>query len=510
VAASRHAWLLALLCSGCGRSEVWFPPERRPEPPEPRRCVEPGEASAVGCAFVAAAGLHLMQPMTHVVDLDPSVRDPEGVILVNPDPVRSVRVDAFHVLGDGETEPLGDTMTLAAGEQRLVELPQPEERESSGMRRQGLVWLNGDAPFVASLHMPYRPFLGNDSGLLLPEARWGRRYVVAAYAPHADHFQGVGEPTYFEIVAREDDTRVRWLAQWASTAGDGDRVPEVAAGQWSPELTLDAYEAVLVTAAALPGDDPHDRDVSGAIVEASSPVQVTAGSRCSAVPTSTLSLEGCDPLFEPLVPVEQWGQTHVVLHSPPRTSEPHHYRVLAGADGVQLRAEPPVLPSDPYVLPVAGAYLDVVVPHGTSFVLEATGPTQVMAYLQTRDDDPQLGDPSMYPIPPVEQFLTRYVVGTGVEWDTHFLQVVRPQGGADVRVDGEALGGWEPVGDYEAALWTGPEGAHAVESATPFGLVQLGWTNRTHPACLAYTVHGSCQTSYAQLGGIGTRSLRSP
>jgi hypothetical protein len=40
------------------------------------------------------------------------------------------------------------------------------------------------------------------------------------------------------------------------------------------------------------------------------------------------------------------------------------------------------------------------------------------------------------------------------------------------------------------------------------GRSELGWTNSVHPACVPYSTHGTCQTSYAQLGGIGTRSLR--
>src|SRR5690606_26376362 len=166
-----------------------------------------------------------------------------------------------HLEG-GRARALGDPHVIGRSDERVILLPPTERRDGSGMRRQGLVQLRGDAPFAASLHTPYRSFLGNDSALLLPEARWGRRYVAAAYTPHSAQFQGVGEPTFFEIVAREDDTRVRWKTARAATAGDGDRVPAVAAGQWSPELVLDAYESVLVTAAAGLGD-PGSRDVTG-------------------------------------------------------------------------------------------------------------------------------------------------------------------------------------------------------------------------------------------------------
>jgi hypothetical protein len=228
-----------------------------------------------------------------------------------------------------------------------------------------------------------------------------------------------------------------------------------------------------------------------------------------AVPASNDALEGCDPLFEPLPPVEQWGQTHVVPCSPRRTSEAHHYRVFAGEDAVALRSDPLVLPLEPTMLSAAGDFVDVVVPHGTSFVLESTGPALVMAYLETRDDDEtiQLGDPAMYVVPPVEQLLARHVVSTGIEWDTHFLQLVRARGG-EAWVDGESVVGWETVGDYETAQLEVAEGAHVVEGTVPLGLVQLGWTNSVHPACVPYSTHGTCQTSYAQLGGIGTRSLR--
>lgn len=503
------AWLVAgvVLGVGCGRSEIWVP---ELPPPPPLRCAEPVDVlSTSGCSFVAAPGVHLSDVLTDRLDVDPSLRDSDGVLVVNPDPVASVRLQLTEHLAGGEVRPLGGTQTLAPGDARMIELPPTEPRESSGMRRQGLVRIMGDAPFVASLHTPYRSFLGNDSGLLLPEARWGQRYVVAAYTPHSAQFQGVGEPTYFEIVAREDDTRVRWLPRGAATAGDDDRVPAADAGEWSPELWLDAHESVLVTAVMGPGD-PRSRDVTGTVIEASAPIGVTSGSRCSAVPASSEPGEGCDPLLEQLVPVEQWGQIAVVPRSPLRTSESHHYRVLAGAAGVTVRSDPSVLPSEPYLLAALGDYVDIVVPHGTSFVLEADGPMQVVGYLQTRDYDVEIGDPAMYQLPPVEQFLTHTVVGTGVQWDVHFLQLVRRAGGAPVRIDGDEVVGWVGVGAgaYEAAEVVVGEGRHVVDGATPFGVVQIGWTNSVHPACLAYSTHGTCQTSYAQLGGVGTRSLQ--
>lgn len=499
------AWLVGL---GCGRSEIWVP---EPIAPPPLRCDEPLDGpSSRGCSFVAAPGLHLSDVLSEPLGVDPSLRDPDGVLVVNPDPATSIRVQLTEWREGGEPHDLG-TRTVGAEALLLVTLPRTEPRDASGVRREGLVRLQGDAPFAAWLHTPYRSFLGNDSTLLLPEARWGRRYVVATYTPHSSQFQGVGEPTFFEIVAREDDTRVRWKNARAATAGDGDRVPAVAAGQWSPELRLDAHEAVLVTAATGPGD-PTTRDVTGTVLEASAPVQVTGGSRCSSVPASSEPGAGCDPLLEQLVPVEQWGQTVVVPHSPLRTSEHHHYRVLAGAAPVTFTTDPPVLDSQPYVLATEGEHVDVVVPHGTSFVLEADGPVQVVAYLQTRDEIVEIGDPAMVQLPPVEQFVTHAVIATGVQWDLHYLQLVRGAGHAPVRVDGREVEGFTGVGlgTYEIAELIVEEGPHVVDGDGPFGAIQLGWTNSVHPACLSYSTYGTCQTSYAHLGALGTRPLRSP
>ncbi|MEX1364538.1 MAG: IgGFc-binding protein [Nannocystaceae bacterium] len=498
-----RTWLIGALAwaaLGCGRSSLYFPP------PDVEACVEVG-SSSVGCSFLASPGLHLVEPVFDRDEVDPSRREPDGVFVVNPDEREVVTVQAFEIVeGQLEPRPLGDPLPLLPAERAMVRLPVVSLRQASGLSAGGLVQLVADGPFAASQHGPYRPFLGNDSALLLPDSALGQRYVVVAYPPHLEHFQGLGTPSFFEIAAVEDDTEVRWRPRQGSTAA-ATGVPEVEAGQWSPTLVLRRHEVLRILAAGR-GGGPSEHDVSGTLIETSAPVRVVAGSRCSAVPVSFDPGEGCDPLLEQLVPVQQWGHTTVVPHPPLRTTESHHVRIYAGAPGVCVTAEPSVLPAEPHCFEHEGQLLDVVVPHGTSFVLEADGPIMAAAYLQTRDRDVELGDPAMVQLVSVEAYLDRYAIATGTEWDQHFAQLVRRQGGAQVVLDGTIVEGWEPVAGWETAVVSIDEGSHVVRSDEPFGLTQYGWTNSLHEACAPFAAHGTCQTSYAHPGGMSTALQR--
>lgn len=500
--AATAAGVLALtLIAGCGRSGVYFPF------PDLYGCVE-DSSSSLGCSFVVGPGLHVVDPLTALQGIDPSDREPDGVFVANPDRQEEITIQAFQIPpGDTQEQPLGDPVLLRPGESGLVRLPLTVDRSATERRTGGLVRLRADRPFAASAHGPYRPFLGNDSGLLLPDAKLGRRYVAVAYPPHFLHFQGVGEPTFFEIIALQEATRVRWRPRLTRTVAAGDEISAVDAGQWSPEIVLDQHETLLVTASALAGNTHEDRDVSGTVIESSSPVRVTSGSRCSTVPITFESSGGCDPLYEHLVPVETWGRTYVIAHPPLRTDEDHHVRIYAGDRDITLFTEPPVLPVDPYLLTEEGAFVDVVVEHGTSFVLNANGPVMPVGYLQTRNLDLQIGDPAMYQFVSVEQYLDRYVIATGTQWDEQLVQVVRRRNAPEVAIDGATIDGWEPMGDWELTTVSIDEGGHTLRSDEPFGVTQFGWNNSRHDACIPFAPQGTCQTSYAHPGGMGTALL---
>ena len=85
----------------------------------------------------------------------------------------------------------------------------------------------------------------------------------------------------------------------------------------------------------------------------------------------------------------------------------------------------------------------------------------------------------MYQMIPVEQFLSAYAFVTGTGYTVHYVQVTRPAGSPEVKVDGQIVKGYYTVGEYEVADWQIGEGPHFAESDGPFGIVSVGYTNAT-------------------------------
>lgn len=102
-----------------------------------------------------------------------------------------------------------------------------------------------------------------------------------------------------------------------------------------------------------------------------------------------------------------------------------------------------------------------------------------MQYLESQNGGAGTGDPSTVQMVPVEQFLTAYAFATGTGYTQNYVQVVRAAGGPDVLVGGVVVDGYVLVGDYELADWAIDEGNHFATSATPFGIINLGYTEVT-------------------------------
>ncbi|MCA9695132.1 MAG: IgGFc-binding protein, partial [Myxococcales bacterium] len=107
--------------------------------------------------------------------------------------------------------------------------------------------------------------------------------------------------------------------------------------------------------------------------------------------------------------------------------------------------------------------------------------------LESQNPNAGTGDPGMYQMVPTEQFLARYAFVTGTSYNVHYAQIIRPAGGPEVTVDGNPVGGYYTVGNFEVADYPVSEGAHFAESTAPFGIVQVGYTG---------------VTSYAYPGGL--------
>jgi hypothetical protein len=491
------------------------------------RCFGPCESedllpSSAGCSFIANRQLHLVEGVFEYHGLLDERHEPDAIVVANPNTEMIATIQVFRVPeGKSKEEEYGEPHTLAPGEYDVYEIDTAFVAGTSTMFRSGGMFrIESDAPVVAYHHAPYRAFLGNDSSMLLPESALGNVYVVASYAPHSATPLGIGRPSYFEIIAVENQTTVSWMAQFAATGGNGLPVKEVLEGEWSQEIKMNRFDTLRVAASRNYNQDNHNlQDVSGTVVVADKPIWVVGASRCSRVPVREEPVAGyCDPLQELLLPLEYWGSSYVVAHPPLRTSERHYWRVYGAEAGVTIDADRDI-PGLPYTFESRGDFVEIVVPYETSFMLTGSGAFMPVGYLQSRHQNGEpteemaaYGNPAMYQLVPTGQFLNRYVFATGVSWDDHFVQITRQVGSAEVRLNGDVVEAFdEQIGDYEVATVPIEEGTHIIDSIDDFGIVQFGWAWGEHEACEApVSPNNQCHSSYAYPGGMKSLQIYVP
>ncbi|MCX4242230.1 IgGFc-binding protein [Paraliomyxa miuraensis] len=495
--------------------------------------VEAELPSSAGCSFIANRQLHL------------NVDSPDGLIVTNPNEDLPVTVQLYRTPeGKRKEEAVGNPRVLQPGENTLYELTADFVLGTSSMFRTGGTYrVESDVPVVAYLHSPLTNSRGNDSSMLLPETTLGRHYVVPSFSPHAEQQQGQGQPSYFEIVATEDFTEVTWTPP-VDTAGTGINIDFVAAGDESPVLNMNRFDTVRIAASANFQENPDLRDVSGTVIESNHPIWVVGASRCSRVPVlDEPPLGRCDPLQELLIPLDYWGSRYVAAHSPDRGTERHWWRIYSANEGTRITAEgnlgcpddiltaencpaPNEFDGEACTFAARGSWIQVDVPNGCSFFLDSTndqgissGAFMPVQYLQgsrfqeNPAESTEIGDPAMYQMVPVEQFLNRYVFSTGLGFDFHYVQVIRQIGGPTVFLDNMSVNGYSPVNDtWEVANFPISEGPHVIDSGAPFGIVQIGYSSNEPSENCDNTVDPQpiCHASYAYPGGMKSEVIYIP
>jgi hypothetical protein len=491
------------------------------------RCLGPCEStddvpSSAGCSFIANRQLHLHQDFN------------DGLVVANPNEDVDATVTLYITPEGKNVEEPVETIVLAPLASHSFSLETNFIQTNTSMYRTGGTHrVQSDIPIIAYHHAPEAFARGNDSSLLLPESALRNEYVIPSYKPVFNEGGTNGQPTYFEVVALQNFTTLEWFPR-ADTAGNGLPVPFVPAGGRG-ELKMNRFDTVRIAASGNQNQIVENRDISGTIVKADKPIWVTSGSRCSRVPyrdTDTYPKGHCDPLQEMPIPLEYWGSKYVAAHSPVRETESHWWRVYAATPGVTVTADPPTLEGTPFTLGERGEYVDLEAKTGESFVLESdNGAFMPVQYLQSQRwaSDPDgdgpgqpepefeftnIGDPSMYQMVPVEQFLTRYVFVTALNFPINYVQVIREAGAADVILDGEVIDAadFDAVAGYEVADVLIEEGAHVIDSDEPFGIIQVGYSLNVidencrledeyiDPVTGDYTLE--CLSSYAYPGGM--------
>lgn len=443
-------------------------------------CVGPCERlgelpSSEGCSFYATS---MYQAGQVVADLE------DAIVVGNPQPELPATVELYFTPFGSNVEVLVEgPIELMPGSSHVFDLSADltDYIESTSLYRSGAVHhVVSDLPVVAYLHSPFQGDSTNGSSLLLPEHVMTGDYVVYGHAAY-------NNPSYFIVIALEDQTTVRWWPT-ADTAGDYLPLPFVEAGGMGSQL-LNRFDNIRVDSSVKNAPPICDRDLSGTVIEADKPIWVVSAVRAARIPLCrhTTVVEGCESFVEPLcasgsdflqeqnLPLDYWGREYVGPHSPLRGSEDHYWRVYAGDDNVTVTVDPPQ-PGTPIQLAKRGDWQELVAPAGTNLLFNGTGPFMPVQYVAGHYVANNIGSPAMVQMVPTAQFLNSYVFVTGYGYEYHYVQTVRPSGGADVLLDDELVTGWQEFGAWEVATIDIEEGPHEIESADSFGIIQYGYS----------------------------------
>jgi len=301
---------------------------------------------------------------------------------------------------------------------------------------------------------------------------------VAVTTDHVTSMMSASRPSGVTIVAQTDGTDVTLLPTQAVTA----RGPVTATpANQSVTYSLNRGELLHLMQVA---------DLTGSPIQANHPVAVWGQHYCMNIPAS---VQACDPGHQQIPPVRALGDEYVAVRYRNRASveEVVPWRLVGMVDGTTLTYDPPISGAPATLAQGQLATFD----HSGPFVVRSQDedhPFYAAAHMtgaQAPGSDGTNGDPETVNIVPPAQWLNEYIFFADPTYGDSNLVVVRkegPNGFVDVNLDCVgALGGWQPVGEYEYTrvdlrLHDAPVGAcdngrHSIESDVPFGITVWGF-----------------------------------
>jgi hypothetical protein len=356
-----------------------------------------------------------------------------------------------------------------------------------------------DVPVVSYQMNPYGGGSAAVTGasLLLPTSAWDTNYVAVTASP--DDIFGPS----MNVVAMEDGTQITMLPV-AAVQGGGGLPPGAANAPYV--FTLDKGQQAQFSQHA---------DLNGSVIQSTKPVGFMAGQPCMRAPKG---VPFCDHGEQMIPPVKALGDEYVGVMFRPRVPDDQAIWHLVGAvEGTTLTWSSDV--GGPATLG-AGQSVDFVTNHPfTVKSQDADHPFMLFTYMSGSGWKPGMagyGDADFVISVPPQQYLSAYVFFTDPTYPETNLVLVRERGADmafhDVVLDcAGALGGWQPVGEYQ---WTRVDlsrhdfqaqgacsnGRHTIKSDARFGLWVWGWgTPETGP----YTSN----VSYGYPGGMSVQPI---
>jgi hypothetical protein len=356
----------------------------------------------------------------------------------------------------------------------------------SGVKAGGAYRITSSIPIIAYQFNPLvMGWWSSDASLLYPLEAWDTLVDIV-------HWGAGSGRGYATIVAAEDGTVVT-VRPTVNTTGAGGVPPGIAGGAF--DVVLDEGDVAQVAVAA------ENASLTGTRIESDRPIAVFTAHECAFVPADKYA---CDHLEEQMAGLRLWGKTFVAARVPPRIPESPEtslWQIYASEDDTTVTLEVPAgatgVPAGPLQLDrgeLVEFYTAGNIAAPGDFYVEADKPIAVFNYMtgyENMDGAPQIGDPAMLQLGPVEQFLDRYVLLVPSQWTWDFLVITRP-GGEAVEVDGVPVDDalfFDAGGGFEVARVAVEDGVHEVSGSAPIAVAVVGYDTAD---------------SYAYLGGGGT------
>ncbi len=264
-------------------------------------------------------------------------------------------------------------------------------------------------------------------------------------------------------------------------------------------------------------------DLSGSLVQATSPVQVITGHPCLQIPPTE---PACDHVEESVFPAETLGKDYVVTMpaAPDGTAAPHQVRIYGNVDGTTLTYEPSIPPGCPTTIdagqvvecgtpacsnPVDPVPVTPAVTCGTTsidFEVKGSQPFAVATFTLGASIVPQPaaallpeGDPAQSFAIAVEQFRSTYVFLAPSDYTVSYVDIVAKSGTTlvldGVRVTTTPQTVTTAYVVYRVQLGSGQAGAHTLSASQPVGIQVVGY---------------GAYTSYMYPGGLDLSQIAAP
>ncbi len=372
--------------------------------------------------------------------------------------------------------------------------------DDTAIHEEGAYRVTSSIPIIAYQFNPVdgaSSFL-SDASLLLPVSAYDSVYRIPGWRQAVDN-TGTTQHGSLNVVASVDGTTVVVTPSIATMSGAG----VAAAGPGQPvTINLDQGDYLQIAS------NQDQAALAGTLIETSpaTPVAVFAGHECALIPTAYCC---CDHLEEQIFGIQTWGESYVAARIPHRGPPPEDclWQIVAGNDPVTLtfeaHAEVTGLPGTTTLGP--GEVLEFWATGSTSnpgdFSVTGTDAFLLTQFMISAyaSPDPNLGDPAMVQVVPVEQYLDNYVVLVPSTWQNDYMIITRPIG-VSVLIGGTSIDAWPSwsesavIGNsgYEAVRLAVADGVHVLEGGDTFGVVVVG-----------YDLHDS----YAYPGGLNQQRI---